>query len=819
MIYPSGFENKIGFHFIKQNLKKYCLCSLGEEEVEKIHFSTDFQFISNECGMTAEMASILLLNKNFPNSNYYNLIPEIKRLKTPGTFSEPEILLELAASFDTICNCIEFFKDKNAFDYPLLHSLISEIELPSYISNEIWKIIDEKGVIKDIASDNLSIIRNKLKSFIGKAERKLMQILTQAKKDGFVSDDSEPTLRNGRIVIPVPVTYKRQVKGFIHDESASGQTVFIEPSEVFEINNEIRDLENDERKEIIKILLLFADLIRPDLDIIEDAYLLLGEIDFIRAKAIFANSINAVLPKIQDKTVIKWVMAKHPLLIITNQELKKEVVPADIALDETNRILVISGPNAGGKSVCLKTVCLNQYMLQCGMLIPVHGDSVAGVFNNIFLNIGDDQSLENDLSTYSSHLLNISFFLNNSDNKTLFLIDEFGAGTEPSLGGAIAEAALLELNNKKAFGIVTTHYANIKLLADNNAGIINASMLFDIKHLKPLYILKTGNPGSSFAFEIAAKTGFPEEVLKIAAQKTLNSHLDFEKQLNDIDAKNNILEKKQKELDVADSFLKEIIDKYTLLKDQLENNKDLILNKAKKEALQILDNANSIIENTIREIKESEADALKIKILRKNIETLKQEMTIDEKNVFSEENKASNKANPKKNTNSKLFKQPLIKTLNKKPEAGEMVKLTGQSWMGELVEIKGNMGVVASGVIKMKVPLENIKTVDILNSEIPKTANTQKYNFSDNINEKAAMFKHQLDLRGIRKQEALELLNKYIDDAILLHIDEVYILHGKGNGVLRQAVREYLSNITEVKKMRDQQIELGGSGITIVNFK
>jgi DNA mismatch repair protein MutS2 len=458
-------------------------------------------------------------------------------------------------------------------------------------------------------------------------------------------------------------------------------------------------------------------------------------------------------------------------------------------------------------------------MLQCGMLIPVHGDSVAGVFNNIFLNIGDDQSLENDLSTYSSHLLNISFFLKNSDNKTLFLIDEFGAGTEPSLGGAIAEAALLELNNKKAFGIVTTHYANIKLLADNNAGIINASMLFDIKNLKPLYILKTGNPGSSFAFEIAAKTGFPKEVLKIAAQKTLNSHLDFEKQLNDIDAKNNILEKKQKELDVADSFLKEIIDKYTLLKDQLENNKDLILNKAKKEARQILDNANSIIENTIREIKESEANALKIKILRNNIENLKQEMTVDEKNVFSEENKASNKVNPKKNTHSKLFKQPLIKTLNKKPEAGEMVKLTGQSWVGELVEIKGNMGVVASGVIKMKVPLENIKTVDILNSEIPKTANTQKYNFSDNINEKAAMFKHQLDLRGIRKQEALELLNKYIDDAILLHIDEVYILHGKGNGVLRQAVREYLSNITEVKKMRDQQIELGGSGITIVNFK
>jgi len=812
VVYPVNFESKIGFNVIRELLQKYCLSSLGHEEVLRMSFSDDYESIKFACGTTDEMSVVLPLNSGFPQSGYYNLLPELSRIETPGTFFEPETLIEFYVSLKTIKEILVFLRSKPAAKFHLLRQLSTDIESPDIVISRIETIIDEKGEIKDSASDVLATIRKKLKSLSGKADRKLFQILRQSRIEGLIPDDFEPTVRNGRMVLPVPATNKRKIKGFIHDESATGQTVYLEPAEVFEINNEIRDLENDERKEIIKILTEFADFLRPHNNMLSDAYRFLGKIDFIRAKALLALKIDAVIPEIINKPVINWEQARHPLLVLSHKEQKRIVVPADIKLDEFNRILVISGPNAGGKSVCMKTAGINQYMLQCGMLIPVGRDSTSGMFSQIFLEIGDDQSLENDLSTYSSHLLNISFFLKEADSSTLFLIDEFGAGTEPQLGGAIAEATLTELSRSGAYGIVTTHYTNIKMLADKLNGVFNGAMLFDTEKMIPLYILKTGRPGSSFAFEIASKIGFPADVLAAAEAVSATGHLDFDRHLNEIEVQKDELAKQKQELDIADQFLNEIVQKYNKLNSDLLSSKERMLADARLEALAILNNANSLVENTIREIKETNAEVAVAKNARTSIDK--------EKERLKSINPVVNVGLPKYGEGKLKIKgnKPLIKTLNRPPVIGDYVKLEGQDWLGELIEIKGKMGVVTSGVIKIRVPLSNMLTVDVKNSDIPVSSGRSNKSITDAINRKAELFKMQLDLRGMRTSEALDILRLYIDEAVLLRVPEVHILHGKGDGVLRRVVRDYLSGVAEVNNMNDQILELGGSGITVVKF-
>ncbi len=805
MLYPDNFENKIGFNYIRDLLLKNCLCTLGQQEVKNMGFLSDYEIIKRECVLTAEMVTVLTINSDFPSSGYYNALPDIKKLQIPGSYIEQDILLNFVLSLTTIKNCVSFFDGEKAKLYPLLSKLSSNITIPEDIILKAYEIINDTGSIRDNASIMLAEIRQKLKSLLVKAQQKLNQIINQAKKEAIIPIDAELTIRNGRMVLPVPAVHKRKIKGFIHDESATGQTVFIEPTEVFEINNKIRDLENDERKEIIKILTKFADYIRPYLSLLTQAYQFLGKIDFIRAKALLAIKISANLPHIVNKPFIKWIKAKHPLLVISNHEQSKEVVPADIILDDNSRILVISGPNAGGKSVCMKMVGLNQYMLQNGLLIPVSNDSICGIFKNIFIEIGDNQSLESDLSSYSSHLINISYFVKNSTEQTLFLIDEFGAGTEPQLGGAIAEVALLELNRKKAFGIVTTHYSNIKSLANSVNGIINGSMLFDVENLKPLYILKIGNPGNSFAFEVAAKTGFPERLIEEAKTKINKAQLDFEKQLNEIQLQKEQLLKKQQEIEVADQFLKEIIDKYSSLQNELQKKKEIILNEAKKEALKIINNANSLIEKTIREIKENQAEKRIVKKLRQDIQLQKRIL-----NTNVDNNKYDDLTYTKSSNNYK------IKTLSDSPQIGDIVKLENQNWVGKLVDVRGKIGIVASDFIKMMVPLNQIKKVDIKNSYFALKSNK---NIIETISNKINDFQTQLDIRGMRANEAIKLLKHYIDDAIMLNVSEVYILHGKGDGILRQVVRDYLLGIPEIKSIRDQNLELGGAGITVVNFK
>lgn len=559
------------------------------------------------------------MNEKFPTENYFDLTDELSRISIEGTYMEKEALFELKRSLNTINDCIQFFRKDKEQRFPQLKELSSSVEIDKSIIKQLDSILDDKGNIRDDASPELAEIRKDISRKQISVNKKLHQLMGHVRRQGWAPDDIELTVRNGRTVIPMLASYKRNIRGFVHDESASGHTVFIEPEEAFDINNEIRELENAERREIIRILLSFTDAIRPQIEELIKCYHFLGIVDFIRAKALYALQTNSQKPDTSSKSLINWIKAKHPLLYLSHKLQKKEVVPLNIKLDEKQRILVISGPNAGGKSVCLKTVGLLQYMLQSGMLVPMEICSETGIFSNIFIDIGDEQSLENDLSTYSSHLLNMRHFMGYADEKTLFLIDEFGTGTEPSLGGAIAESILEKLNSKKSFGVITTHYANLKLLADREDGIANGAMLFDSDKMKPLFELSIGKPGSSFAFEIAETIGLQKDVLKKAKEKAGTKQISFDKQLQNLDVQKKELDQKETQLKVADDFLSEMIDKYQNLYNELEKRKKEIISNAKEEAASLIGNTNKIIEKTIKEIKESQAEKGKTNDVRKKL--------------------------------------------------------------------------------------------------------------------------------------------------------------------------------------------------------
>jgi DNA mismatch repair protein MutS2 len=614
----------------------------------------------------------------------------------------------------------------------------------------------------------------------------------------------ELALRNGRQVIPINSAFKRKIKGIVHDQSATGQTVYLEPEEIFEINNEIRELELEERREIVKILKALTDTIRPWLPILEESYEKLGIIDFTRAKALLAIDMVAQKPRLTNGTILKWVKAIHPLLFLSHKQQGKQVEPLTIDLDKNTRVLVISGPNAGGKSVALKTCGLLQYMIQCGLLVPMESYSEVGIFDSIFIDIGDQQSIENDLSTYSSHLLNMSHFLKNCTETTLFLIDELGAGTEPRIGGAIAEAILEEISSKGSFGIVTTHYANLKLMAGKYDGIINGSMLFDTTKMKPLYRLKMGNPGSSFAFEIAKSIGLHYEVLKKAEENAGVQDIDFDRQLQDLDLKKTELDDKEKQLKAADNFLSEIIDKYEKLNNDLETRKAEIMHQARLEAKKLLADSNRIIENTIRQIKEAQAD-------KKTTQQAREELTLFAKN--QDEQKVHPKPKPKEKKETIFVpdstSSPFIN--------GDMVRIKGQENIGEIFEINEKEAILLFGNMKMKAKLTAIERVKKKLVDKDKGQVRVKTNFD--INEKAANFNPQIDIMGLRVDEALSLLRNYIDDATLLGAKQVKIMHGKGDGILREAARQWLKTLAEVHRFRDEHPDRGGSGATIVDFK
>ena len=811
MIYPNNFEQKIGFDQVRELIRKACISPMGEQFVDKIRFSASREIIEKMLCQAEEFKQILLFGKSFPNSNYFDLRDELARLKTPGSFIEQEALFDLRSSLITIQSILDFFNKNEKGTYPELEKLVEQVYLPVELIKKADRIIDDKGEIKSNASEKLAEIRKKLETKQRQVIKETKRAFELAKKSGWVPENAEMTLRNGRSVIPLHAADKRAIGGIIHDESSTGQTVFVEPSGSFEINNEIRELENEERREIIRILQQFTDELRPFIFDLTGCYRLLGLLDFIRAKAAFAISIGSEKPKLSNETELDLKKAIHPLLLIAHRAAKKEVVPLNLSLDKENRILVISGPNAGGKSVCLKTTGLLQYMLQCGLHVPASPDSIFSIFENLFIDIGDEQSLENDLSTYSSHLLNMKFFLNHATAKTLFLIDEFGTGTEPALGGAIAEATLEQMNRKLAFGVITTHYTNLKLLAQKTSGLQNAAMLFDSEQMQPLFQLSVGNPGSSFAFEIARKIGFPDKVLKNAATKTGGKHVTFEQQLQQLESDKLTMDKKQQEVQAADEFLSEMINKYTDLFEELEKNKKEIIREAKEKALAVISNSNKLVENTIREIKEAKADKEITRELRQELETAKEVL---ENEVAEPKKKKAKK--PKKIKVQTIELEEEIKI----PEVGDFVRIKDTDIVGELVSLTGDTAVLNVNQVRLKTSFSKL----IYSPSAPKKETRQSYKSSHSgimaeINKKVSDFNLTLDLRGQRGEEALHLLKKYIDDAILLSMGEVSILHGKGYGILRNLIREYLGSVTEIKSFKDAPLDQGGSGITRVNFK
>jgi len=813
MIYPRHFEDKIGFDQVREMILESCISPMGQHYVDKIRFSSNHDVISKLLKQVSEFKTILTLGESFPSQDYFDLREEIARLKTPGTYIEQESLFDLKTSLQVIENILVYFNNTDKDDYPELKILVNEVDFPPDILISAERIIDDKGEIKHNASEKLLEIRKQLEAKERQVIRETKKAFTMAKKSGWIPDDAEITIRNGRSVIPLKAADKRSIGGFIHDESASGKTVFVEPAGSFEINNQIRELENEERREIIRILTHFTDRLRPFIYNLVGAYRFLGLIDFIRAKALFAIKIKAEQPTINAHQSIILTEAVHPLLFLTHQAANKPVVPLSLELNPENRILVISGPNAGGKSVCLKTIGLLQYMLQCGLQIPCSPDSSLPVFQNLFIDIGDEQSLENDLSTYSSHLLNMKFFLRHANEMTLFLIDEFGTGTEPQLGGSIAEATLEQLNQKQAFGVVTTHYTNLKLVAQKTTGLLNGAMLFDSKAMQPLYHLQIGNPGSSFAFEIAKKIGFPNYVLNRAKKKSGGKHVTFDRQLQQMEIEKLSIEKKQKEVEATDEYLSEMVEKYTNLMEEIKKTKKQLIREAKEEALQIISESNKAVEKTIREIKEAGAEKVKTREIREELDEKKQSLKAKAKAKDNKKAEEKSKASAYTEVSADREDGSPVKV-------GDYVRIKNTDIIGELSEIKGNDAWLNVNDINLKTSFNKlVKTDQRPLSMISFRSRNRNRSILNEINEKAAHFNLSIDLRGKRVDEAIPVLQKYIDEAILLSISEVNILHGKGDGILRPVIREYLQTIDDVKQFGDAPLDMGGAGITKVYFR
>lgn len=805
MIYPEIFEQKIEFDKIRNLLKRHCLSPLGKEKVDEMQFLADFDAVETMLCQTDEFVRILNEEDSFPANHFYDVRDSLKRLKVIGSWIDQNVLSELNKSLKTIIAIIAFFSDEEKKNrYPRLSALSEDIFVSKEISRKIEQIIDEFGQIRDSASPQLGAIRREMTSAMNGISRILNSILKRAQSEGFVEKDVSPSMRDGRLVIPVNPSFKRKIKGIVHDESASGRTVYIEPSEVVEANNRIRELENDERREIIKILVEFTDFVRPHIPDLLDSYNYLATIDFVRAKAKFAQQINAIKPDFEDKLLIDWVHAVHPLLFLALQKQNRKVVPLDIALEGVNRLLIISGPNAGGKSVCLKTVGLLQYMVQSGLLIPLRENSRVGMFADIFIDIGDEQSIENDLSTYSSHLQNMKFFVKNCNERSLLLIDEFGSGTEPQIGAAIAESLLDRFNRKKSFGVITTHYQNLKHFANENPGVVNGAMLYDRHQMQPLFQLSIGNPGSSFAVEIARKIGLPEDVIAQASDIVGSDYINMDKYLQDITRDKRYWERKRDEIRRERKRLEEVVSKYESDMDDINKQKKEIIAQAKQQAEQLLADSNAKIEGTIRLIRETQADKEKTKLARQSLHQFKEEMVKPEKKPVQKEKKSRKLEKKNQNSATRIL------------EIGDAVRMKGQTAIGEIMDIQNKKATIAFGVIKTTVDMDTLERAT--KKELKNESRVQNTMTRDLIHEKKLNFKQDIDVRGMRGDEALQAVVYFVDDAIQLGIARIRILHGTGTGALKQIIRDYLRTVNGVSSFKDEHVQFGGAGITVIDL-
>jgi DNA mismatch repair protein MutS2 len=784
--------------------------------VNDLRFITDFIQLKEILEQTAEFKEICLFEENFPTDNYRDLTPGLKKAKVEGTYLEATEVYDLKRSLETIKAILRFFKNTPSDKYQRLKRLAGEVKYFSYVDDRIDAILSKQGKIKDNASPDLRHIREDIAQKQASAGKRLQSLLKRAIDDGYIEKDTTISIRNGRQVIPVPASNKRKISGIVHDESATGRTAYVEPAEVVELNNEIKELEVAELREIIKILISFTNDIRPYIEDLLATYNFLGTIDFIRAKALFALTINAGLPALTNAPGFRWKQAVHPLLFLHHKKEGKAVVPLDIQLEEKNRILLISGPNAGGKSVCLKTVGLVQYMLQCGMLVPLVESSEAGIFRDILIDIGDEQSIEDDLSTYSSHLQNMKNFLRNASGKSLILIDEFGTGTEPQIGGAIAEAILEAFNKSNTYGVVTTHYSNLKHFAMAADGIINGAMMFDTGKMQPLFKLEIGKPGSSFAIDIARKIGLPEEILKTASEKAGEDHINFDRHLREILRDKRYWEEKRDRIRMSEKRLEGMLEKYEEELGQTKKMRKEILENARKEAENLLNNTNREIEKTIRIIKETKADKESTREVRKDLEEFRKELP----GAGVGDQILETRIGEVQKHVKKYRKEPVQElSENNKPKndvlaPGDRIKIISMQADGEVLEINGDNILVTYG----ESMITSVKRKNLEKTTGKTGTRGRSPQFDWSISQRKLNFKSEIDIRGKRGEEAVDIVRNFIDDATVVGVSELRILHGKGNGILKSMVREYLNALNIVRSCKDEQVDRGGSGITVVKL-
>jgi len=787
MVYPKNSLEKLGFDEIREGIKSFCISEMGQGMVDKIQFMTNFDQINKFLKQTYEFKNILENDQPLPIQSFFDIKKLADKAKIEGTFLTEDEFFQIHNSLLTVFAVLRYFEERNGL-YPNLEALFEHLPIEKDIIKSIETIIDVKGKIKNNASRELAAILDAIAKAEQEARKKIDQIYKNAQNNNWVADGSL-TVRDGRICIPILAENKRKLKGFVHDESASGQTVYIEPEEVFNLNNLVRDLEFEKRREIIKILLELTDKIRPYVPNIYSYHNFLTKLDFVRAKALFAIEIEGEMPVLLQNQNLKLMNARHPLLVIGNRAAGKPVVPLNMYLDEKVRILLVSGPNAGGKSVAMKTVGLLQIMVQAGLLVPVAPESEFGVFKQLFADIGDDQSIESDLSTYSAHLSKMKYFTENANGKTMILIDEFGTGTDPQFGGPIAEAVLEIINRKKSFGVITTHYSNLKVFANHTEGLQNASMIFDNVNLKPLYMLEMGKPGSSYAFEIAQKIGLSQQLIDLAKSKISVQQRRVDTLLVDLERdKKEVLEKKT-EAEKHQRKAKSLLEENEKLKAYYEEHKTTLIKEAKLEAQQIIKSANKLVENTISEIKESNADKVKTQELRANL--------------------------------SIELKKNEIKTEKLKPvkdateiKEGDWIKLVDSGNIAQVLEINKDNLIVAFGELRSVV--KKNRAFRISNKEVPK--DIKRFGTSTHT-QSAADFVSEIDLRGKRGDDALYEIEKYLDKAIMFSMGSFKIIHGKGDGILRKLIRNYLKKYNEVERMEDEHVDRGGDGITYVYLK
>ncbi len=848
MIYPNTFENKIGFNEIRTLLRERCLSSLGKEEIDKIAFMDDMNAINTQLARVREFRKLQEEAEDFPISYFFDVRQSVARLRLEGTHLEEDELFDLRRSMGTICDIVAYlnrcdedeasisqdgWKHEPVYPYPALHELADGVMTYPQILQRIDQILDKFGKIRDTASPELNNIRRELAKTEGSISRTLYSILRSAQSEGLIEKDVTPSMRDGRLVIPIVPTMKRKIKGIVHDESASGKTLFVEPTEVVEANNRVRELEAEERREIIRILNEIAKTIRPHVPQILASYKLLAQIDMIRAKTELAKLIGGIEPEVGKYPLIDWIEATHPLLRLSLEKQGKKVVPLEIMLTRNKRMLIISGPNAGGKSVCLKTVGLLQYMLQCGLSIPMSERSKAGIFQNILIDIGDEQSIEDDLSTYSSHLTNMKNMMKSANDRTLILIDEFGTGTEPQIGGAIAEAVLKQFCIKKAYGVITTHYQNLKHFADSHEGVVNGAMLYDRHQMQALFQLQIGQPGSSFAIEIARKIGLPEQVIHDASEIVGSDYIQSDKYLQDIVRDKRYWESKRQTIHQREKQMEQTISKYESELTDLEKSRKEVLAKAKERAEELFKESNKKIENVIREIREKQAEKEETKKLRDSLKDFKEGIADIDKQTEDDKiarkmaqilRRKDNKNKRKKEKEEKatdatsLQNSTITQTQNSKFKEGDTVRIKGTTTVGTIESIQDKNVVVIFGGLRSTTAIKKIEHATPPKKEEPRPYMTVGKQTRETIDSKKLNFKQDLDVRGMRGEEALNAVMYFIDDATLVGMSRVRILHGTGTGILRQLIRQYLATVPAVTSYKDEHVQFGGAGITVVDL-